>query len=56
VLYLSLSDGSHEIPDNAFVTVNEPQNDLNYLVFESNNFEITRIGSNAFSEIPNFLL
>jgi hypothetical protein len=53
VLYLSLSDGSHEIPDNTFETINEPQNDLNYMVFESNNFEISRIGSNAFSEILN---
>ncbi len=53
VLYLSLGDGSHEIPDNAFEPINEPQNNLNYMVFENNNFEITRIGSNAFSELSN---
>jgi hypothetical protein len=55
VLYLSLGNGSHEIPENAFEPINESQNDLNYMVFESNNFEISRIGSNAFSEIPNLL-
>ncbi len=52
-LYLSLGDGSHEIPDNAFEPINGPQNDLNYIVFESNYFHIYRIGNNAFSEIPN---
>jgi hypothetical protein len=55
VLYLTLGNGSHEIPENAFEPINEPQKDLNYMVFQSNNFEISRIGSNAFSEIPNLL-
>ncbi len=43
VLYLSLGDGSHEIPEN----------DLNYFVFESNKFDITRIEKNVFSKINN---
>jgi hypothetical protein len=52
-LEISLADGSHEIPDNAFQQINGPQNDLSYIVFDKNNFEITRIGNYAFSEIPN---
>jgi hypothetical protein len=52
-LEISLADGSHEIPDNAFVQIYGPQNDLSYVVFDKNNFEITRIGNYAFAEIPN---
>jgi len=52
-LDISLDNGSHEIPDNAFEPINGPQNDLLFIVLEKNNFEITRIGNNAFSELPN---
>jgi hypothetical protein len=52
-LEISLADGSHEIPDNAFEPINGPQNDLMFMVFDKNNFEITTIGNNAFSELPN---
>ncbi len=55
-LEISLADGSHEIPDNAFQQINGPQNDLSYIVFDKNNFEITRIGNYAFSAIPNLLI
>jgi hypothetical protein len=54
-LEISLADGSHEIPDNAFEPINGPQNDLMFIVFDKNNFDISRIGSNAFSEIPNLM-
>jgi hypothetical protein len=53
---ISLSDGSHEIPDNAFEPINGPQNDVNYIAFEKNNFEISRIGNYAFYELPNLLI
>jgi hypothetical protein len=52
-LEISLGDGSHEIPDKAFEPINGPQNDLMFIAFDKNNFEITRIGYNAFSELPN---
>ncbi len=55
-LYLSLGDISHEIPDNAFEPINGPQNDLNYFVFESNIFEIIRIGNKAFSKMNNLFI
>ncbi len=53
---ISLSNGSHEIPDNAFALINGPQNNFNYIVFGQNNFEISRIGNNAFYELPNLLI
>jgi len=51
---ISLDDGSHEIPDNAFQVINGPQNNLLYMVFEPSNYTISRIGNNAFFELPNF--
>jgi hypothetical protein len=54
-LDISLADGSHEIPDNAFEPINGPQNDLIFITFDKNNFSLSRIGSNAFSEISNLM-
>ncbi len=50
---ISLGDGSHEIPDYAFEPMNGEQNDLSRIVFESNNYEISRIGNYAFYRLPN---
>jgi hypothetical protein len=52
-LEISLKNGLHEIPDNAFESINGSKNDLSFVVFERNNFKITRIGNNAFSELTN---
>jgi hypothetical protein len=48
---ISLEKGLHEIPDNAFELINRSHNNLISFVFKRNNFKITRIGSNAFSEL-----
>jgi hypothetical protein len=47
---ISLEKGLHEIPDNAF---DRSHNNLISFVFKINNFKITRIGNNAFSELTN---
>jgi hypothetical protein len=52
-IIISLSDGLHEIPDNAFHPINGVQNDLSLIGLEKNNFEISRIGNYTFYELPN---
>ncbi len=50
--YLEISlYGFHEIPDNAFEPINGIMNDLKWIVFYDS--IISRIGSNAFADIPN---
>jgi hypothetical protein len=50
---ISLEKGLHEIPDNAFESINLSHNNLISFVFKRNNFKITRFGNNAFSELTN---
>jgi hypothetical protein len=50
---ISLADGSHEIPDNAFQDINGPQNNLKYLVFNYDNYRISRIGNQSFASLPS---
>jgi hypothetical protein len=50
---ISLSDGSHKIPENAFQDINGFQNNLKHLVFREDNYSISRIGNQAFALLPS---
>ncbi len=52
-LEISLDKLLHEISDNAFEPINKILNCLRCIVFDENDYTISRIGNNAFSEIPN---